>query len=47
MLGLLLVALLCDGFDLQLLAFAAPRLAKDGASTPQDLGLVSPRTCWA
>lgn len=28
-LGLLLVALLCDGFDLQLLAFAAPRLAAE------------------
>jgi AAHS family 4-hydroxybenzoate transporter-like MFS transporter len=28
-LGLLLVALLCDGFDLQLVAFAAPRLAKE------------------
>ena len=27
LLGLLLVALLCDGFDLQLLAFAAPRVA--------------------
>jgi AAHS family 4-hydroxybenzoate transporter-like MFS transporter len=27
-LGLLLIALLCDGFDLQVLAFAAPRLAK-------------------
>jgi AAHS family 4-hydroxybenzoate transporter-like MFS transporter len=27
-LGLLLVALLCDGFDLQIVAFAAPRLAK-------------------
>jgi AAHS family 4-hydroxybenzoate transporter-like MFS transporter len=27
-LGLLLVALLCDGFDLQLVAFAAPRLAE-------------------
>ena len=28
LLGLLLVALLCDGFDLQLVAFAAPRLAE-------------------
>jgi AAHS family 4-hydroxybenzoate transporter-like MFS transporter len=28
-LGLLLIALLCDGFDLQLVAFAAPRLAKE------------------
>lgn len=28
LLALLLIALLCDGFDLQLLAFAAPRLAK-------------------
>ncbi|MEJ0099586.1 MAG: MFS transporter [Pseudomonadota bacterium] len=27
-LGLLLAALLCDGFDLQIVAFAAPRLAK-------------------
>jgi AAHS family 4-hydroxybenzoate transporter-like MFS transporter len=28
LLGLLLIALLCDGFDLQIVAFAAPRLAK-------------------
>ena len=28
-LGLLLVALLCDGFDLQVLAFAAPGLVRD------------------
>ncbi len=28
-LGLLLIALLCDGFDLQIVAFAAPRLAKE------------------
>jgi AAHS family 4-hydroxybenzoate transporter-like MFS transporter len=40
-LGLLLVALLCDGFDLQLLAFAAPRLAKEWGIEPQALGLVS------
>jgi MFS transporter, AAHS family, 4-hydroxybenzoate transporter len=29
LLGLLLIALLCDGFDLQLLSFAAPRLAQE------------------
>jgi MFS transporter, AAHS family, 4-hydroxybenzoate transporter len=29
LLALLLIALLCDGFDLQLLAFAAPRLAAE------------------
>jgi MFS transporter, AAHS family, 4-hydroxybenzoate transporter len=29
LLALLLIALLCDGFDLQLLAFAAPRLATE------------------
>lgn len=40
-LGLLLVALLCDGFDLQLLAFAAPRLAKEWGMTPETLGLLS------
>jgi MFS transporter, AAHS family, 4-hydroxybenzoate transporter len=40
-LGLLLVALLCDGFDLQLLAFAAPRLAKEWGIEPKALGLVS------
>lgn len=41
LLGLLLVALLCDGFDLQLLAFAAPRLAKEWGIDPKELGLVS------
>lgn len=41
MLGLLLIALLCDGFDLQLLAFAAPRLAKEWGIDPKELGLVS------
>lgn len=40
MLGLLLIALLCDGFDLQLLAFAAPRLAKAWGIAPQALGYV-------
>ena len=40
MLGLLLIALLCDGFDLQLLAFAAPRLAKEWGIAPQALGYV-------
>jgi MFS transporter, AAHS family, 4-hydroxybenzoate transporter len=40
-LALLLVALLCDGFDLQLLAFAAPRLAKEWGIHPQALGWVS------
>jgi MFS transporter, AAHS family, 4-hydroxybenzoate transporter len=40
-LGLLLIALLCDGFDLQLLAFAAPRLAKEWGIDPKELGLVS------
>jgi len=40
-LGLLLIALLCDGFDLQLLAFAAPRLAKEWGILPTELGLVS------
>jgi MFS transporter, AAHS family, 4-hydroxybenzoate transporter len=40
MLGLLLVALLCDGFDLQLLAFAAPRLAKEWGIAPQALSYV-------
>ena len=38
---LLLIALLCDGFDLQLLAFAAPRLAKEWGIDPKELGLVS------
>src|SRR5690242_2634687 len=38
---LLLIALLCDGFDLQLLAFAAPRLAKEWSIDPKELGLVS------
>jgi AAHS family 4-hydroxybenzoate transporter-like MFS transporter len=33
-LGLLLVALLCDGFDLQLVAFAAPRIAADWGIEP-------------
>jgi MFS transporter, AAHS family, 4-hydroxybenzoate transporter len=37
---LLLFALLCDGFDLQLLAFAAPRLAKEWGIAPQDLRYV-------
>lgn len=36
-LGLLLVALLCDGFDLQLVAFAAPRIAADWGIEPQEL----------
>ena len=40
MLGLLLIALLCDGFDLQLLAFAAPRLAKEWGIAPQALSYV-------
>jgi AAHS family 4-hydroxybenzoate transporter-like MFS transporter len=40
-LGLLMFALLCDGFDLQLLAFAAPRLAKEWGIDPKELGLVS------
>jgi MFS transporter, AAHS family, 4-hydroxybenzoate transporter len=40
-LALLLIALLCDGFDLQLLAFAAPRLAKEWGIDPKALGLVS------
>lgn len=39
-LGLLLIALLCDGFDLQLLAFAAPRLAKDWGIAAARLGPV-------
>ncbi len=33
-LGLLLVALICDGFDLQLVAFAAPRIAKQWSLAP-------------
>jgi len=33
-LALLLLALLCDGFDLQLVAFAAPRLAKEWNLAP-------------
>jgi MFS transporter, AAHS family, 4-hydroxybenzoate transporter len=37
---LLLFALLCDGFDLQLLAFAAPRLAKEWGIEPQALRYV-------
>jgi MFS transporter, AAHS family, 4-hydroxybenzoate transporter len=37
---LLLIALLCDGFDLQLLAFAAPRLAKEWGIEPQALRYV-------
>src|SRR5512139_646758 len=41
LLGLLMVALLCDGFDLQLLAFAAPRLAREWGIDPKELGLVS------
>jgi len=36
-LGLLLVALLCDGFDLQLVAFAAPRLAEAWGVAPDAL----------
>lgn len=36
-LGLLLVALLCDGFDLQLVAFAAPRIAADWGIAPEEL----------
>jgi AAHS family 4-hydroxybenzoate transporter-like MFS transporter len=38
LLGLLLVALLCDGFDLQLVAFAAPRLAEAWGISPSALG---------
>jgi len=37
LLGLLLVALLCDGFDLQLLPFAMPRIARDWGIEPKDL----------
>ncbi len=33
-LGLLLIALLCDGFDLQIVAYAAPRLAKQWNLAP-------------
>jgi MFS transporter, AAHS family, 4-hydroxybenzoate transporter len=40
MLALLLIALLCDGFDLQLLAFAAPRLAKEWGIEPASLQYV-------
>jgi len=40
LLGLLLIALLCDGFDLQVLAFAAPRLAKEWGIPPGTLGPV-------
>jgi MFS transporter, AAHS family, 4-hydroxybenzoate transporter len=36
-LGLLLIALLCDGFDLQLVAFAAPRLAREWGIAPEAL----------
>ena len=39
-LGLLLIALLCDGFDLQLLAFAAPRLAAEWGIPARSLGYV-------
>lgn len=39
-LGLLLIALLCDGFDLQLLAFAAPRLAAQWGIPAASLGYV-------
>jgi AAHS family 4-hydroxybenzoate transporter-like MFS transporter len=39
-LGLLLFALLCDGFDLQLLAFAAPRLAAEWGIPASSLGYV-------
>jgi AAHS family 4-hydroxybenzoate transporter-like MFS transporter len=38
LLGLLMVALLCDGFDLQLVAFAAPRLAEAWGIAPSELG---------
>jgi MFS transporter, AAHS family, 4-hydroxybenzoate transporter len=34
LLGVLMVALLCDGFDLQLVAFAAPRIAEDWGIAP-------------
>jgi AAHS family 4-hydroxybenzoate transporter-like MFS transporter len=37
LLGVLLIALLCDGFDLQLVAFAAPRIAADWGIEPQAL----------
>jgi len=39
-LGLLLFALLCDGFDLQVLAFAAPRLAAEWDIPAASLGYV-------
>jgi AAHS family 4-hydroxybenzoate transporter-like MFS transporter len=34
LLGVLMIALLCDGFDLQLVAFAAPRIAADWDIAP-------------
>ncbi|HXC58675.1 MAG TPA: MFS transporter [Steroidobacteraceae bacterium] len=34
LLAVLMVALLCDGFDLQVVAFAAPRIAKDWSLPP-------------
>jgi MFS transporter, AAHS family, 4-hydroxybenzoate transporter len=34
LLGVLMIALFCDGFDLQLVAFAAPRIAKDWGLAP-------------
>jgi AAHS family 4-hydroxybenzoate transporter-like MFS transporter len=34
LLGLLMIALLCDGFDLQLVAFAAPRIAAEWGIEP-------------
>jgi AAHS family 4-hydroxybenzoate transporter-like MFS transporter len=37
LLGVLLIALLCDGFDLQLVAFAAPRIAADWGIEPAAL----------
>jgi MFS transporter, AAHS family, 4-hydroxybenzoate transporter len=40
LLALLMIALLCDGFDLQLLAFAAPRLAKAWGLAPEALQYV-------
>ncbi len=38
-LGLLLVALLCDGFDLQIVAVALPRIARDWGHCPAGAGL--------
>lgn len=38
-LGLLMVALLCDGFDLQIVAFAAPRIAADWGIDRTDLSI--------